>query len=91
MAKAAAVREGRHPGEVPRLPPTGDGALTSADIARVLRDDSADWMPLRRKLERFRYCDTCDSWRSGVAASPLRPDDLECWICGSPLDSRPDT
>jgi hypothetical protein len=90
MAKAAGVREQRRPSEVPKLARTGDGALTPGDIARVLTDESPAWSQLRRKLDRFRYCDTCDSWRSGVSASPLRPDDLECWICSSPLDALPE-
>jgi len=75
----------RLPAEVPKLPRTGDGALTPDDITRVLTDESPAWTQLRLKLDRFRYCDSCDSWRSGVPASRHRPDDLECWICGSDM------
>jgi len=86
MAKPTGVREQRRPAEVPRLPRTGEGAITPDDIARVLIDESPLWSHLRQKLDRFRYCDACDSWRSGVPASRHRPDDLECWICGSAMD-----
>ncbi len=90
MAKASGTRERRHPTEVPTLSRTVEGALTPELIARVLTDESPAWSQLRRKLDRFRYCDSCDSWRSGVVPEYGRSDELECWICGSamePLDS----
>jgi hypothetical protein len=86
MAKASGTRERRQPGEVPQLSRTGEGALTPDDITRVLTDASPAWDHLREKLDRFRYCESCDSWRSGVAPPTGRSDELECWICGSPMD-----
>jgi hypothetical protein len=76
----------RAPAEVPRLSKTGDGALTPEDITRVLTDPSPAWAQLRQKLDRFRYCDTCESWRSGVPTSEHGTGDLECRLCGSPMD-----
>ena len=86
MAKTSGTRERRHPAEVPKLSRTAEGALTPDDITRVLTDASPAWDQLREKLDRFRYCDSCDSWRSGVSPAPSRTDELECWICGSPMD-----
>ena len=86
MAKASGTRERRHPAEVPKLSRTGDGALTPEDITRVLTDESPAWSQLRRKLDKFRFCETCDSWRSGVVPTLGSPDELECWICGTTMD-----
>lgn len=86
MAKASGTRERRNPAEVPRLSRTAEGSLTPEHIARVLTDDSPAWSQLRGKLDRFRYCDSCDSWRSGVAPEGRHTDELECWICGTPMD-----
>ncbi len=86
MAKPIGVRERRQPAEIPKLSRTGDGALTPDDITRVLTDGSPAWQQLRQKLDRFRYCDSCESWRSGVPVSAKRSDEIECWICGSPMD-----
>jgi hypothetical protein len=86
MAKASGTRERRHPAEVPKLPRTGEGALTPDDIARVLTDASPVWVQLREKLHRFRYCESCDSWRSGVAPTLGSRDELVCWICATPMD-----
>jgi hypothetical protein len=80
MAKASGTRERRHPAEVPQLSRTADGALTPDDITRVLTDASPAWDHLREKLDRFRYCESCDSWRSSVASvnrsRPFRMLDL---------------
>jgi hypothetical protein len=86
MAKASGTRERRQPSEVPKLSRTAEGALTPDDIARVLSDASPGWDHLREKLDRFRYCESCDSWRSGVAPAAGRSDRLDCWICGSAMD-----
>ncbi|MGZ4704569.1 MAG: hypothetical protein ACXWCM_06840 [Acidimicrobiales bacterium] len=86
MAKVSGTRERRHPAEVPKLPRTGEGALTPDDIVRVLTDESPTWAQLRRKLDKFRYCETCDSWRSGVSPTFGPADQLDCWICGTGMD-----
>ena len=86
MAKTSGTRERRHPAEVPKLSRTAEGALTPDDITRVLTDASPAWDQLREKLDRFRYCDSCDSWRSGVAPANSHADELECWICSTPMD-----
>ncbi len=74
------------PADGAKVPRIGRGVLTQADIDRVLSDDSPTWMGLRRKLERFRYCTTCESWRSGTPAPSGEPGDLVCRLCGDPME-----
>ena len=73
--------------EVPTVPRSGDGALTQDDIDRVLSDDSPDWARLRARLARFRYCEPCQSWRSGAPTEVDESEELACWVCGAKMGS----
>jgi len=72
---------------VPAVSRTGAWALTQNDIDRVLSDDCPGLARLKSKLARFRYCDPCQSWRSGVPTARGEREELACWVCGSKMGS----